>query len=119
MTLLLANGLPPPVSDAADEIVQAVATLVTDDFAVQNVAHRLEIAVQPIRQRKAKARTWKYRCTGCGRYFDHPGICDYCGVASRIDSSSARRRAAWCSAGIVSTGWPLGCSGTFSLGSAP
>jgi UPF0271 protein len=59
------------------------ATLVTDDFAVQNVAHRLEIAVQPIRQRRAKARTWKYRCTGCGRYFDHPGICEYCGAEIR------------------------------------
>jgi UPF0271 protein len=59
------------------------ATLVTDDFAVQNVAYRLKITVQPIRQRKAKSRTWKYRCAGCGRYFDHPGICDYCGAEIR------------------------------------
>ncbi|HDR74255.1 MAG TPA: NOB1 family endonuclease [Methanoculleus sp.] len=59
------------------------ATLVTDDFAVQNVAHRLGIAVQPILQRKAKPRTWKYRCSGCGRYFGHPGICEYCGAEIR------------------------------------
>jgi UPF0271 protein len=59
------------------------ATLVTDDFAVQNVAHRLGIAVQPILQRKAKSRTWKYRCSGCGRSLDHPGICEYCGAEIR------------------------------------
>ncbi len=59
------------------------ATLVTDDFAVQNVAHRLGIAVQPIRQRKAKSRAWKFRCSGCGRYFGHPGICEYCGAEIR------------------------------------
>lgn len=59
------------------------ATLVTDDFAVQNVAHRLGVAVQPIRQRRAKSRTWKYRCAGCGRYSDRPGICEYCGAEIR------------------------------------
>ena len=32
--VLLANGLPPPVSDAAEEIVQAVATLVTAETAI-------------------------------------------------------------------------------------
>jgi UPF0271 protein len=33
----------------------------------------------PINQRKAKRIHWKYRCSGCGRYFDHDGECLICG----------------------------------------
>jgi UPF0271 protein len=54
-------------------------TVVTDDFALQNVAHHLHIATLPIHQRRAKARTWKYRCTGCGRYGEGTGSCPVCG----------------------------------------
>jgi UPF0271 protein len=53
--------------------------LVTDDFAVQNVAHRLGIEVHPIQQRRAAPRKWVFRCTGCGRYAEKAGICDICG----------------------------------------
>ncbi|HVP95644.1 nucleotide-binding protein [Methanoregula sp.] len=59
---------------------QLSATLVTDDFAVQNVAAALGIAVQPIQQRAAKAIRWKYRCSGCGRYFKTDGECPVCGA---------------------------------------
>ncbi len=45
------------------------AVLVTDDFAVQNVAHRLGIETQSIQQRPARAIRWRYRCSGCGRYW--------------------------------------------------
>jgi UPF0271 protein len=55
------------------------STLVTDDFAVQNVALRLAIPVLPIQQRRAGAREYRYRCTGCGRYFPKEGICPFCG----------------------------------------
>lgn len=55
-------------------------TLITDDFAVQNVAHALDISVQPVRQRRAKRRTWKFRCTGCRQYADGPGDCPVCGA---------------------------------------
>jgi UPF0271 protein len=55
------------------------ATIFTDDFAIQNVAAVLGIAVQPLRQRAAKKITWKYRCTGCGRYFKTDGECPVCG----------------------------------------
>lgn len=58
-------------------------TVVTDDFAIQNTAHRLAIPVRPIIQRRAGARAWKIRCTGCGKYFDQasqPGEdCPVCG----------------------------------------
>jgi UPF0271 protein len=55
------------------------ATLFTDDFAVQNVAAVLRIPVQPLQQRPAKAIRWKYRCSGCGRYFKTDGECPVCG----------------------------------------
>jgi len=55
------------------------AILVTDDFAVQNVADRLGVAVLPVAQRKAKPRRYTFRCTGCGRYAKDPGICEVCG----------------------------------------
>jgi UPF0271 protein len=55
------------------------AVLWTDDFAVQNVASILGVQTAPIIQRKAKRIHWKYRCSGCGRYFDHDGECLICG----------------------------------------
>ena len=55
------------------------AVLYTDDFAIQNVAGILGLQTSPIIQRKAKRIHWKYRCSGCGRYFDHDGECLVCG----------------------------------------
>jgi endoribonuclease Nob1 len=57
------------------------AMLYTDDFAIQNVATVLGVKTCPIQQRKAKRIHWKYRCSGCGRYFDHDGECMICGAA--------------------------------------
>lgn len=73
-----------PVISATDCDVLALAkelgaTIFTDDFAIQNVAAVLGIPVQPLRQRAAKKITWKYRCSGCGRYFETGGECPVCG----------------------------------------
>jgi UPF0271 protein len=57
------------------------AVLYTDDFAIQNVATVLKVETHPISQRRAKRIHWKYRCSGCGRYFDHDGECPVCGAA--------------------------------------
>lgn len=57
------------------------AVLFTDDFAIQNVAIVLGVQTHPITQRKAKRVFWKYRCTGCGRYYDYDGECPVCGAA--------------------------------------
>ncbi|WP_332449874.1 NOB1 family endonuclease [Methanoculleus sp.] len=59
------------------------AVLVTDDFAVQNVAHRLGIETRSIRQRQARPIRWRYRCSGCGRYWREPGDCRVCGAPVR------------------------------------
>ena len=57
------------------------AVLYTDDFAVQNIAIRLGVGIRPIAQRKARLVRWKYRCSGCGRYYSHDGECPVCGAA--------------------------------------
>ena len=56
-----------------------VAVVVTDDYAIQNVAQRLGLGVEGILQRKARPRRWKFRCTGCGRRYSAAGTCPVCG----------------------------------------
>ena len=55
------------------------ATIVTDDYAVQNVALRLGLEVKGILQRKARPRRWKFRCQGCNRRYSAAGACPVCG----------------------------------------
>jgi UPF0271 protein len=55
------------------------AVTVTDDYAIQNVAQRLGLAVEEILQRKARPRRWKFRCPGCNRRYSAAGSCPVCG----------------------------------------
>ncbi len=59
------------------------ATIVTDDFALQNTALALGIATRPIMQRRARKIRWRFRCAGCGRYYASPGVCSICGAQIR------------------------------------
>ena len=57
------------------------ATLVTDDYAMQNVSEKLNVAVEVIaRDGIAEQRDWRYQCRGCGREFDEQkDRCPICG----------------------------------------
>jgi UPF0271 protein len=57
------------------------ATLVTDDYAVQNVADRLDVRVEVIaRDGISERRNWIFQCRGCGREFDaERDRCPICG----------------------------------------
>jgi endoribonuclease Nob1 len=57
------------------------ATLVTDDYAMQNVADRLDVRVEFIAQEGiTEAREWEFQCQGCGRTFDErKDRCPICG----------------------------------------
>ena len=57
------------------------ATLVTDDYAMQNVAERLDVAVDVIaREGIEEQRDWRFQCQGCGREFDeNKDRCPICG----------------------------------------
>jgi UPF0271 protein len=55
--------------------------LVTDDYAMQNVAEKLSVAVEVIaRSGIDEQRDWRFQCEGCGREFDDDeGRCPVCG----------------------------------------
>ena len=57
------------------------AVLVTDDYAVQNVAEKLDLETEVIaRDGIAERRDWRFQCQGCGREFDDDeGRCPICG----------------------------------------
>ena len=57
------------------------ATLVTDDYAMQNVAEKLDVGVEVVAQEGIdERRDWDFQCQGCGRTFDdHRDRCAICG----------------------------------------
>ena len=61
--------------------VELDAVLVTDDYAMQNVAEALDLDVEVIAQEGIdERRDWVYQCQGCGREFDeHRDRCPICG----------------------------------------
>lgn len=56
-------------------------TLVTDDYAMQNVAEKLNVDVDVIaREGITEQRRWTFQCQGCGREFDEQhDRCEVCG----------------------------------------
>ena len=58
------------------------ATLVTDDYAMQNVGDRLGVSCEVISQDGiTEQRQWRFQCQGCGREFDeHHDRCPVCGM---------------------------------------
>ncbi|WP_276249730.1 NOB1 family endonuclease [Haloarcula rara] len=55
--------------------------LVTDDYAMQNVAEKLDVRVEVIaREGITEQREWRFQCAGCGREFDeNRDRCPVCG----------------------------------------
>ncbi|MFB6178102.1 MAG: NOB1 family endonuclease [Halorientalis sp.] len=55
--------------------------LVTDDYAMQNVAEKLDVAVEVIAQDGIdEQRDWLFQCAGCGREFEeNHDRCPICG----------------------------------------
>ncbi|PSP82424.1 DNA-binding protein [Halobacteriales archaeon QS_1_68_17] len=55
--------------------------LVTDDYAMQNVAEKLDVDVEVInREGIAEQRDWQFQCGGCGREFEeNHDRCPVCG----------------------------------------
>jgi len=65
------------------------ATILTDDYSIQNVAARLGVPYGRVLERGIReVVTWRYRCTGCGRFFEEPlKECPVCG--SRVRTTRA------------------------------
>jgi len=66
----------------------AEATVVTDDYRVQNVLKSLGISFLPageIGDRTiSETWSWTHRCKGCGRFFDEPQKKDECPICGSI-----------------------------------
>lgn len=75
-----AEGLSPTDIEVLALALQLQACIISDDYALQNVARSLSITVIPIRQKGARNIRWKFRCSGCGRYYTEPGECQVCGA---------------------------------------
>lgn len=51
--------------------IQYNAIIITNDYAIQNVAKFMSISFQSFGMNQIKSLViWKYKCTGCSRYFN-------------------------------------------------
>lgn len=75
-----AGSLSPADVEVLALALQLHACILSDDYALQNVARSLNITVVPILQKGARNIRWKFRCSGCGRYYTEPGECQVCGA---------------------------------------
>ncbi len=64
--------------------LELMATIISDDYSVQNVAKILDIPCQGNLDGIRKVIHWTYRCKGCGRYYEvaQPD-CPICGSEVR------------------------------------
>ena len=60
------------------------ASIISDDYSVQNVASVLKIPYKTDLAGIRKVIIWTYRCRGCGKYFDKEQVdCPICGSEVR------------------------------------
>jgi len=76
-----ASRLSPTDIDVLAVALELGASVYTDDFSLENVAHTLAVPVISLRERMAQPIRWKFRCSGCGRYARIEGECPICGAA--------------------------------------
>lgn len=87
-----------PVLSKTDIDVIAVAldkkgTVVSDDFAIENVASKLGLKFVGADLRQiSRIIKWQFRCTGCGKRFaEHVDVCPVCGHGVRRTVKSYKR----------------------------
>jgi UPF0271 protein len=61
------------------------ATILTDDYSIQNLAMVLGIDYKGVMFPEITKRvSWRYRCVGCGRRYEkHSEVCEVCGARLR------------------------------------
>lgn len=83
------------VLSAADTDVLALAyelhgTVVTNDFAIQNVASQMGISWEGTGKAISKEITWEWYCPACWKKFKVRGECDVCGTATKRRPKKAK-----------------------------
>ena len=67
--------------------------MLTDDYAVQNVARKAGLRIRALRQKKSRYHiTWEKRCVGCDRAYQDGDTCAVCGSPLRLKKRFATRR---------------------------
>lgn len=60
-------------------------SILTDDYAVQNVARKIGINIIPLHQKRIKYKiVWEKRCIGCNRAYEEGETCTVCGSPLRL-----------------------------------
>ncbi|GAB6134961.1 type II toxin-antitoxin system VapC family toxin [Thermococcus prieurii] len=71
------------------------ATLLTDDYNLQNIARTLGIPFKTLKRGIKRVIHWNYVCIGCGKRFSEmppEGICPNCGSPVKLIPRKKRRR---------------------------
>ena len=71
------------------------ATLLTDDYNLQNIARTLGIPFKTLKRGIKRVIRWNYVCIGCGKRFSEmppEGICPDCGSPVRLVPKRRRKR---------------------------
>jgi len=70
------------------------ATLLTDDYNLQNIAKTLGIAFKTLKRGIKRVIRWNYVCIGCGKRFSEMppgGVCPDCGSPVKLIPRKKRR----------------------------
>ncbi len=66
--------------------------LLTDDYAVQNIARKLSLPIIPLHQKRIKYKiVWEKRCMGCNRTYSEGDVCEVCGSPLKLKKRSVKR----------------------------
>ncbi|WP_297552932.1 type II toxin-antitoxin system VapC family toxin [Thermococcus sp.] len=71
------------------------ATLLTDDYNLQNIAKTLGITFKTLKRGIKRVIRWNYVCIGCGKRFSEmppEGVCPDCGSPVRLIPKRRRRK---------------------------
>ena len=71
------------------------ATLLTDDYNLQNIAKTLGIPFKTLKRGIKRVIRWNYVCIGCGKRFSEMppgGVCPDCGSPVRLIPKRRRRK---------------------------
>jgi len=71
------------------------ATLLTDDYNLQNIAKTLGIPFKTLKRGIKRVIRWNYVCVGCGKRFSEmppEGVCPDCGSRVRLLPKKRRRK---------------------------
>ena len=70
--------------------LQLDGELLTDDFAISNVAKHLNLKVLPVMTKGAVKTNWIYFCSGCEQSFSQVSVCPICGNKLRRRSTKGK-----------------------------